>query len=43
MDWRARIREVNTRREFHATGVHAVCNIVRACLPSEADKADGGQ
>lgn len=33
MNWRARISEVNTGRQFHAIGVDGACNIVRGLLP----------
>jgi len=41
MNWRARIREVNTRREFHTVGFDAACNIIRSRLQSYGDDADG--
>jgi hypothetical protein len=39
--WRARISEVNTKRQFHAKGIDNAFGVVRALLSSDGENGPG--
>jgi hypothetical protein len=40
--WRARIKDVNSGRQFHRLGIDAVCSLLRTILSSRDKKQGGG-
>jgi hypothetical protein len=40
--WRARIKDVNSGRQFHRLGIDAVCSLLRSILSSREEVEGGG-